>query len=169
MTKKLNWGPVLIVLPMLWLCGAVCLVGCDTLMYPTDKEVKALAVLENEHRTDLQNATVEVMTEQHTAMTPELEAVFAALLVQNQELSASLKKLAADRVAAVKGPQIGSLGDALGGGLVPQLMSMFGLGALIPIYNMFFGKSRAQKELDAINMKLAVAAPAGEAFPGEKK
>jgi len=154
--KKRNTSLILLgffaVLPIyLW--------SCDSLMYPTVADVQTLAESENEHRDGLQAATVETMTAQHTAMTPELEAVFATLLEQNKELSASLSKLAADKVATVKGPQIGGL-EGLGGGMIPQLLSMFGLGSLIPIYNMFFGKSRAQKELD--EMKLAMATRAGE-------
>lgn len=134
--------------------------GCDSVMFPTLADVKTLAESENEHRTGLQAATVETMTEQHTAMTPELEEVLAVILEQNREMSNLLKTAAAEKVSSVEGPSIGGIGDVLGGGLIPQLMSMFGLGSLIPLYSMFFGKSRAQKELD--EMKLAMAVRAGE-------
>ena len=133
--------------------------GCDSIMYPTISDVRTLTESENDHRSGLQEATVETMTAQHTAMTPELEAVFATILVMNQEAAASLKSIADEKAASVKGPEIGGLG-ALGGGLIPQLMSMFGVGSLIPIYNMFFGKSRAQSEIDDLKLKLATRAAA---------
>ena len=139
--------------------------GCsDSMTYPTVATVKTLAEAENEHRTGLQEATVNTMTDQHTAMAPELEEVLATILTQNRELSASLHILANEAAAKAEGASIGGLGDALGGGLIPSLMSMFGLGSLIPIDNMFFGKSRAQKELD--EMKLAMAVRAGEKDTG---
>ena len=137
----------------------ICLWSCDSMMYPTVSDMKTVADEEIEHRSGLQEATVQTMTDQHTALAPELEAVFAVILAQNKDMSASLKALAAEKVAAVEGPSVGSL-DSLGGGMIPSLLSMFGLGSLIPIYNMFFGKSRAQKELD--EMKLKMATRAGE-------
>lgn len=158
--------------------------GCDSVMFPTLADVKTLAESENEHRTGLQAATVETMTEQHTAMTPELEEVLAVILEQNREMSNLLKTAAAEKVSSVEGPSIGGVGDALGGGLIPSLLSMFGLGSLIPIYNMFFGRSRGEsavaavkeksendlsdlkEEIAELKLNLATKAGANETIPG---
>lgn len=161
MKKRRNWGPMLIALPILWMSGIVMWVGCDSVMYPTVADVNTLAEADRDYQDGLHAGQIDTLTEQHAAMAPEVRAELDAIVGQYNALSAQLREKAGGVTA--KGVELGGFG----GELIPKLMSMFGFGSLIPIYSMFFGKSRAQKEIDELKSKLAVSAPAGEAFPGE--
>ncbi len=169
MKKGRNWGPMLIALPVLWMSGTVWLVGCGPdIMYPTVTDVNERSKAQNEFIAGENQATRDQMQEEHGIQSPELVDALAQV---SADAAFAIKQLR-ERVDAVeaKGADVGDLGSfgELGGGLIPKLLSMFGFGSLIPIYSMFFGKSRAQKEIDELKSKMAVSAPAGESFPGEK-
>lgn len=143
-------------------------VGCDSLMYPSLHNVKTMADAERELQVGLQESTVGTMTEQHTAMTPELEAVFATILATNQDTANALNDLAAGKVSDVEGPGLGGIGFSMDG-----VFNLLGMGWLIPFWNMFFGKSRGTKEVDSLKKELnelktdlMTKAGANETLPG---
>lgn len=150
----------------LWICLCLSLLtplACDEIMYPTVADVNTLAEADHEFVSGLHEAGNQLMTEQHSAMTPELAEAFAVMQQQYNELSLQLKTQAG-KVQA-EGPSIGGL-SGFGGGVVPSLLSMFGLGSLIPIWNMFFGKSRASQDITDLKHSLAVKAGSDQEIPG---
>ena len=147
----------------LWICLCAALfvpfIGC----YPTTTDVNNLQEANQTFNQGLHDAGNQMMTDQHSAMTPELEKAFTIMQAQYNELSLQLKARAGEVEA--KGPSIGGF-SGFGEGIVPSLLSMFGLGALIPIWNMFFGKSRAAKEITELKHQLAKKAGADQELPG---
>ena len=138
-------------------------VGC----YPTTADVNTMAAAERDYVAGLHNAGNELMTEQHSAMTPELAEAFAAMQGQYNDLSAQLRANAAETTAEGV-----SLGGASGFG-IEWLLGVFNLGWLYPFIK-GFGKSRASVEvakatddITAIKLGLATAAKPGEAMPSD--
>ena len=157
MKDRSRWMMAVMALPFCMM-GVGLLASCDGIMYPTVSDVNTMADADRTYQEELHAGQIDTLTEQHAAMAPEVRAELDALRAQFAELVANSNATASGAVAT--GPEI----SALCGFGIESLLSMFGLGSLIPIYNMFFGKSRAQKELD--DMKLAMATRAGEKDTG---
>lgn len=136
--------------------------ACADWTFPTLANVKTMAETEKDFQKDLQGATVDVMTEQHSAQTPELSEAMQIMQSQYNEVAAQLRAMAADKDAAIKGFDAGGLTT---GGL-QGLFNILGLGWLWPVFSMFFGKSRASEELSDLKMKLATKAGTNEELPG---
>lgn len=147
----------------LWICLCAALfvpfIGC----FPTTDDVNRMQESDHEFVAGLHDAGNQLMTEQHSAMTPELAEAFTIMQAQYNELSLQLKARAGEVEA--KGPSLEGF-SGFGEGIFPSLLSMFGLGALIPIWNMFFGKSRAAAEITELKMELAKKAGTDQELPG---
>jgi hypothetical protein len=141
------------------------LVAC----YPTTDDVNSMAAAEREYAAGLHEGTVDTMTEQHAAMTPELRAEFEAMRGQYAAVVSQLKDRAGETVAT--GPSVGGIGE--NDELIPWLLGLFNLGWLYPFIK-GFGKSRASDEvaqatsdITAIKLDLATAAKPGAAVPSD--
>lgn len=161
---------------------AMSLSGCvDEIMYPTLSNVKELNEANLSYQEGLQEATVTTMTEQHTAMTPELEAILATILTQNTDLAASLKSIAAEKAAAVKGPELSEMGqgisDELWAMLVAAVPGFAGLGlwgrnlvkpsrAEGRVSELEAAAVASAKEVSELKLALAVKAGPNETIPG---
>ncbi len=135
--------------------------ACAEVMYPTLANVKEMGETEKDFQKDLQAATVDVMTEQHAAMSPEVAEALKGMQVQYTALADKYRASAAEKDAAVQGPALGNFGT---GGL-QGMFNLLGLGWLWPLLNGFFGKSRASKEITDLKLSLATAASTGEVLP----
>ncbi len=135
--------------------------GC----FPTTDDVNALQEADHEFVAGLHDAGNELMTDQHSAMTPELAEAFATMKGQYDDLSRQLKERAGETRA--EGISLGALGGE-GGGAVDWAFNLLGLGWLLPVWNMFFGKSRASDEISALKLRLATGAKAGNDLPSDK-
>lgn len=157
-----------IVLSSVSLGAAVMLLGLVA-CYPTTDDMNRVVAAGREYQAGLHQGTVDVMTEQHAAMTPELRAEFEAMRVQYDAMAAQLKAAAGEVVAT--GPAIGGLSE--NDELIPWLLGLFNLGWLYPFIK-GFGKSRSSTEvaqatadITAIKLDLATAAQPGAAVPSD--
>lgn len=157
--KKRRW---------LMLCGTLLIAGC---MFPTTDDVNRMQDSEREYVGGLHDASNALMTEQHTAMTPELAEAFAAMKTQYNDLTAQLAAKAGE--AKASGVDLGALGGDAGGIGIEWILGLFNLGWLYPFIK-GFGKSRASTEvakatedITEIKLGLATAAKTGAAMPSD--
>ena len=154
----------------LFLCVAVMYTcfGCEEVMFPTVADVNTLAEAEREFQMSLQRGTVDAMTEQHAIQDPAVRTELEMVRGQYDALAAQLKERA--DAAKAKGIDIGALGSFGGANdWFTVIAGLFGFGGIAGWLSNLFKPSRATKRIDALENRLAVAAPEGEAFPGDKK
>lgn len=160
---------------VLTICGyaLLCAVTAYTCMgcFPTTADVNGMQAANQEFNKGLHDAGNKMMTEQHSAMTPELAEAFAVMQGQYDDLSAQLRARASETKAA--GVSVGALGgESAGGGVIQWILGLFNLGWLYPFFK-GFGKSRSSSEVakataDILDLKLNLATKAGanEKLPG---
>lgn len=150
--------------------------GCGTLDFPTKTDVNRLTEAEREFVKALHDAGNKLMTEQHSAMTPELAEAFAVMTGQYQEISAALKAKASKTEAEGIDVGLGSFG-----GMNDWLTALIGLisgGSLWSVIGNLFKPSRATARIDALEKStterisslekdLATAAKAGASIPSD--
>ena len=142
------------------LCGAFLATAVTTACFPTTQDVNTMAEAERTYVGGLHDASNELMTEQHSAMTPELAEAFAAMKGQYNDLAAQLAAKAGETTAAGVGfAGVGSNGIT---GFVGGIMDMLGLGWIATL----FLPSRGAKKMNELEMALATKAGTGETIPG---
>lgn len=163
MLQKKN---VLTIFGYSFLC-AVTVYVCASCMFPTNDDVNNMQKSNQTFNQGLHDAGNKLMTEQHSAMTPELAEAFAVMQGQYNELSAQLKAKAGEAKAV--GVDISGLGSFGGpNDWFTVIAGLFGFGGIAGWISNLLKPSRATKRIDELETRLAVAAPAGEAFPGDK-
>lgn len=142
--------------------------GCDEVMFPTVADVNTLADAEREFQMSLQQGTVDAMTEQHAIQDPAVRSELELVRGQYDALAAQLKERA-DAVRA-KGLDVVALGSFGGANdWFTAIAGLFGFGGIAGWLSNLLKPSRATKRIDELENRLAVAAPAGESFPGDKQ
>lgn len=138
--------------------------GCEALNFPTVKDVNTMADADHEFVAAEHAAIVDAMTEQHAIQDPAAREAIEAITAQYNALAAQLRAKAAETTA--KGVSLGGLGIG-DGGLWSWLVTLMGGGGILGWVTNLFKPSRATGRIDDLEKKLMVAAPAGDAFPGE--
>lgn len=158
MLRKRRW---------LILCAALLITtGC----FPTTEDMDNALAAGREFTGGLHAASDDLMTQQHSAMNPELHDPFVSMLDEAVAKGAALAATAGETKAS--GPAVaGLLGES--NGLVPWILGLFNLGWIYPFIK-GFGKSRASTEIakatadiTALKLELATAAKSGGAVPSD--
>lgn len=150
------------------LCGALLITtGC----FPTTDDMDNALEAGREYTGGLHEASDDLMTQQHSAMAPELHDPFADMLVEAIEKGKALAATAGETKAS--GDVLAGVGGGFGGIGIEWILGLFNLGWLYPFIK-GFGKSRASDEvakatsdITAMKLELATAAKPGAAVPSD--
>lgn len=158
------------------LFAAMSLGGCtsemrDKILYPTVSDMNTVNESNVEHRTGLHTALAELMTDQHSEMTP---AVAQALQLMNEQyLSVSAELKAVTALAKAEGADI----DGLTAAAVGVFPGLAGIGLWLrektkpsrsagEVEKLKLDASELLKEFNALQLALAVKAGPNETIPG---